>query len=321
MQDLKISGAAQSLLRCPRCKSKLDVAGELLVCTSPECGAHFPVVDGVPVLLNEDASIFSVDDVLSQRDSTLHPRRSRIGRILRRLVPGISSKIKSKPNIEKLTNLLLSQSPAPRVLVVGGRTLGQGMAPLVRSPAVELVETDVAFGPRTMLICDAHDIPFADESFDAVIAQAVLEHVADPYRCVDEIHRVLKEQGLVYAETPFMVQVHLAPYDFTRFTHLGLRRLFRRFDELESGAAYGPGMALAWAYQYFLWSFTSSKTLRRLLMVFARLTSFYLKYFDYYLIDKAGALDAASGYYFLGRKGERVLSDRELIRLYRGARR
>jgi hypothetical protein len=39
-------------------------------------------------------------------------------------------------------------------------------------------------------------------------------------------------------------------------------------------------------------------------MVFARLTSFYLKYFDYYLIDKAGALDAASGYYFLGRKGE-----------------
>jgi ubiquinone/menaquinone biosynthesis C-methylase UbiE len=184
---------------------------------------------------------------------------------------------------------------------------------------LELVESDVSFGPRTMLICDAHDIPFADESFDAVIAQAVLEHVADPYRCMEEIHRVLKGQGLVYVETPFMVQVHLAPHDFTRFTHLGLRRLCRNFDELESGANSGPGMALAWAYQHFLLSFATSKTLRRMLAIFAKLTSFYLKYLDYYLIDKPGTLDAAAGYYFLGRKGGRVLSDRELIRLYRGA--
>ncbi len=42
-----------------------------------------------------------------------------------------------------------------------------------------------------MLICDAHDIPFADRSFDGVIVQAVLEHVVDPFRCCEEIHRVL----------------------------------------------------------------------------------------------------------------------------------
>ena len=32
----------------------------------------------------------------------------------------------------------------------------------------------------------------ADAGVDAVIAQAVLEHVLDPHRCVEEIHRVLK---------------------------------------------------------------------------------------------------------------------------------
>lgn len=42
------------------------------------------------------------------------------------------------------------------------------------------------------------------ETFDAVIAQAMLEYVVVSYQCVDEIVRVLKPTGLVYAETPFM---------------------------------------------------------------------------------------------------------------------
>jgi hypothetical protein len=35
-------------------------------------------------------------------------------------------------------------------------------------------------------------------------------------------------------------------------------------------------------------------------------------------MDEPGALDAASGFYFLGRKSATVLSDRDLLRLYRG---
>ena len=42
------------------------------------------------------------------------------------------------------------------------------------------------------------------------------------------------------------------------------------------------------------------------------------EYTDYYLIDKPGTLDAASGYYFMGHKSRRILSDKELIKLYRG---
>jgi len=55
------------------------------------------------------------------------------------------------------------------------------MKSLVDHPPIELVETDVAFGPRTAVICDAHRLPFENASFDGVVAQAVLEHVADPY--------------------------------------------------------------------------------------------------------------------------------------------
>jgi hypothetical protein len=116
-----------------------------------------------------------------------------------------------------------------------------------------------------------------------------------------------------------MQQVHAGAYDFTRFTHLGHRRLFRRFAELESGAVVGPGTALAWSYQYFLLSFFNGSLTRMAVKAFTRLTGFWLKYFDLLIMHKSAAMDAASGFYFIGQKQETVLSDRELVQLYRGA--
>jgi SAM-dependent methyltransferase len=273
-------------------------------------------------LINEKRSIFSLEDFALRRNTTFQLQRNKIETFLHGLVdllPDISTAVGAKQNYANLRELLLAQTPAPKVLVLGGSIQGTGMEALASARSLEVVATDVSFGPCTALVCDAHDIPFEDETFDGVIAQAVLEHVVDPYRCAEEIYRVLKHGGLVYAETPFMQQVHMGRYDFTRFTHSGHRRLFRRFDEIASGPVCGPGMALAWSYQYFLLSFTASRRLRGLIRACARLTSFYLKYVDYYLVKKSAAFDAASGFYFMGRKGETVLPDRELIRYYKGA--
>jgi SAM-dependent methyltransferase len=273
------------------------------------------------VLINPESSVFGINDFISHHDTFFNTTaHGGIAKLLR-LVPSIGKNIKGRPNFRRFSNLLLQQSTLPLVLVIGGSVLGEGMDFLAGNKAIALVETDVSFGPRTMLICDAHDIPFRDASFDGVVLQAVLEHVIDPYRCSEEVYRVSKEQALVYAETPFMQQVHAGRYDFTRFTHLGHRRLFRRFQEIDSGAVCGPGMALAWSYQYFLMSFATSRPLRAALRVFASMTSFFLKYFDYYLIEKPGALDAASGLYFMGRKTGQMLSDLELLKLYKGAQR
>ena len=68
--------------------------------------------------------------------------------------------------------------------------------------------------------------------------------MVDPARVVAEIQRVLKPGGLVYAETPFMQQVHEGAYDFTRFTELGHRWLWRRFAPVARGALGGPGLSL-----------------------------------------------------------------------------
>jgi SAM-dependent methyltransferase len=309
----------REVLRCPVCRSVLLDQHSELRCARNSCGVQFPVVDGTPVLINDDNSLFTRADFVSRKNTTFDLAREGFIRRMDCWLPNLSRNVPAKRNYHAFAELLLKQSLNPVVLVVGGSILGRGMEALASEPRIQLVETDVSFGLRTQVICDAHDLPFEDNSFDAVVAQAVLQYVVEPTRCVREIERVLKPRGLVYAESAFMQQVVHGRYDFTRFTHLGLRRLFRRFEEVDSGPACGPGMALAWSFQFFLLSLAATRWTRRAAHVFARLTLFWLKYFDTALMNKPGTYDAASGFFFMGRKSGKTLSDRELIALYRGA--
>jgi SAM-dependent methyltransferase/uncharacterized protein YbaR (Trm112 family) len=317
--ELKVPDFVRAALRCPACGSPLSDVDEQLRCDGDACGTRFPVVDGVPVLIHEPRSAFDVEAFRSGRKTTFM-RQPRVERFFSRVIPEMDINYKAKRNYRQLATLLLEQTATPQVLVVGcGEEGGRGMSDLASMPSIRCVNTDVSIWPGVCLICDSHDLPFAEESFDGAVLQAVLEHVADPDRCAQQVRRVLKADGLVYAETPFMQQTHGGPYDFTRFTHLGHRRLFRGFEEIGSGATAGAATALAWAYQYFMLSFVRSRRARNVVKAVARLSSFWLKYVDRLVIDRPGTLDAASGFYFLGRKSERLLSDRELVGLYRGA--
>lgn len=53
--------------------------------------------------------------------------------------------------------------------------------------------------------CDAHDLPFADGQFGAVISTHVLEHLDDPKRALEEFHRVADE---VFVVTPTWAATH-----------------------------------------------------------------------------------------------------------------
>ena len=315
----KISGEIQEKLLCPSTKGQLKQNGDYLE-TVRESSIRYPIIDGIPILINNDNSLFSIDDFVNKKNTTYNfnpEKENLIKKVIRELIPKTNVNIKAKSNYDKIESLLPKNS---KILVVGGSKKGKGMDSIYNNDSFEIVGSDVTFGEYTEIICDAHDLPFQDKTFDCVIVQAVLEHVLEPRRCVSEIHRVLKSDGIVYAETPFMQQVHYKQYDFTRFTHLGHRWLFKNFEEIDSGPCCGPGMALAWSYTYFLRSFTSSRAIDRLLTYFARITSFFLKYFDYFLIDKPGAYDASSAYYFFGRKSKNCLLYKELLQQFKGKR-
>ena len=305
------------ILRCPVCGAELQVVDEDLHCTEDDCGTRFPSVDGIPILINQRHSVFTIRGFLNQAPTFFKPV-GRVRRWISACLPSLSHNVAAKKALAQLREHLLRRSDRPVVLVLGGGIIGDGMEVLLDDPAIEVIESDVALAPRTQLVCDAHDLPFAQASFDGVVVQAVLEHVVDPMRCVEEIRRVLKDNGLVYADTPFIQQVHGREFDFTRYTRLGHRRLFRRFGELSSGVTGGPGTALAWSARYFLLSFFATPRLRAIVSGFSRLALFWLKYFDFCLMHKATAFDAAAAFYFLGEKTSDVLSDRELVESYRG---
>jgi SAM-dependent methyltransferase len=78
------------------------------------------------------------------------------------------------------------------------------------------------------VVAPADDMPFADESFDCVIATEVLEHCRDPLATLSEIRRVLADGGEAFITTPFMLGLHEQPYDYYRYTPYALTDLAER---------------------------------------------------------------------------------------------
>jgi SAM-dependent methyltransferase/uncharacterized protein YbaR (Trm112 family) len=316
-------------LVCPRCRSPLikrDDAAEL-VCSDAACDRVFPVVDDTPILINDENSVFaiadftrprkgagiSVDTIMLRGEAPAPAERLRaaLRRTAERLI--YFSVNASDWSSEKSVEYVAKALPAARILVVGA---GDKRYPNL--PNVSYTYTDVILGEGADYVCDLHDLPFPDDSFDAVIAVAVLEHVADPFRCASEIARVLRPGGYVYSVTPFMQQVHMGRYDFTRFTFLGHRRLFRHFTQIKAGMALGPAGALAWSLEYFCLSFFTNPAIRKYVRVGVMAATAPIKYFDRILAKREGALDAAGGVYFFGTKADQPISDRELLKFYRG---
>jgi SAM-dependent methyltransferase len=311
MQTALPSAVKGIALCCPACKHALEAQ---LHC--PACNISYPEANGRPVLLNEANSVFRLEEFaeVTIEDKFAPPAGASL---FDRLIPSDTVNVASKQNYVRLAAMLPGEA---KVLVIGSGAGGYGSEPIHNSGFC-VVNTDVYPSPLHDAIVDAHDIPFAEATFDCVIAQAVLEHVVDPARCVAEMHRVLKPNGVIYAETPFMQQVHMAEFDFMRFSYLGHQRLFRDFSEIASGVGCGPGTALAWAWKYFLKSFVPNRGLSWYVVgAFARLTSFWAPLCDHFLSERPGAYDAASGFYFLGQKSTSPVPDRDLLRQFRGIR-
>jgi len=199
----------------------------------------------------------------------------------------------------------------PLILIIGGGTVGAGTSELYKASDIEIVGTDVFLSVHVDVVCDGHSLPFTSSIFDGVWIQAVLEHVLEPSIVVSEIHRVLRPEGIVYAETPFMQQVHMGAYDFQRFTKSGHRWLFRLFTEIDSGVNGGVGLSLVWAVYYFLRALTRSnlwwQPLQILIGWLTRTEIF---------TDIRRNMDGACGLYFMGLRSDTSTKPKEIITYY-----
>jgi SAM-dependent methyltransferase len=301
-------------VRCPNCASKLSGLETAPHCSNELCEYNtlgFPLVDGQPVLIDFKSSVFNRGLYFRGSGSVLRRdvyRRSIVSRLYKFT---FGSNPVAAGNCTIFLSIIKRTADRPKILIVGGATIGFGSEILYADASVELVGTDVFASHNTVLVADAHKLPFQDNTFDGVWIQAVLEHVLDPAIVVAEIHRVLKPSGVVYAETPFMQQVHERAYDFTRFTQSGHRWLFRQFTEISAGPVSGAGVALLWSIRYFFRSLGTGDKLSRLLPI----PFFWLRFFDRLGRGRLKA-DAASGLFFLGQRSDETIKPADMPSYY-----
>ena len=111
-----------------------------------------------------------------------------------------------------------------------------------------VVEVEAAIFRNTNLLADAHCLPFADNSFEFVLALNAFEHYRDPPRAAREILRVLAPEGRVLIRTAFLQPEHEAPWHFYNCTKFGLEAWFEEFEteDLRVSENFHPGHSIAW---------------------------------------------------------------------------
>lgn len=266
------------IIVCPTCNSPdLKLSSNKLKCLN--CQKDFEIKNNIPIMMERSSTTFTAETQKLQIES--NP-------LLKRLKPpspslNLSNKIKN----------LLDENKMILDLGSGERRLGK-----------KVINLDMFPYPNIDIVGNADTLPFKNEIFDIVICQAVLEHVSNPQVVVKEIYRILKKEGLVYAEVPFLQGFHPDPCDYQRYTIQGIEYLFSDFKKIESGVAVGPSSALSWFLRKYPSLFFNNKYLSRGLEFIFGWITFPIKYLDYFLIKtkRQKITYLAGGLFFLGKK-------------------
>jgi glycosyltransferase involved in cell wall biosynthesis/SAM-dependent methyltransferase len=111
-----------------------------------------------------------------------------------------------------------------------------------------VIEVEFAVFRHTDVIADAHDLPFDDECFEAVVVMNAFEHFRQPHLVAAEILRVLKPQGLLHIHTAFLQPLHEKPYHFFNCTRYGLMEWLKDFQTEKLGVSenFCPSHSITW---------------------------------------------------------------------------
>ena len=95
-------------------------------------------------------------------------------------------------------------------------------------------------------------LPFANESFDAILCTEVLEHVKAPERVLLECQRTLRPGGWLLVTTPFFNPLHELPWDYYRYTPFALQAMGDTaglaLESLNEKGGLGAFLVMLWAY-------------------------------------------------------------------------
>jgi SAM-dependent methyltransferase len=118
-------------------------------------------------------------------------------------------------------------------------------------PGKAYTGVDFRDGPGVDCVASVESLPQATGSVGTVIAMSVFEHVQRFWRGFEEVHRVLRPDGVFIVATPFYFHVHAYPSDYWRFTPEALEFLLQPYPTRVLGW-HGPArrMANVWSIAF-----------------------------------------------------------------------
>lgn len=181
------------LISCPLCRSSLvEKDGQVIVCS--QCDYRVKTINGIPLFTEVPQTIEPWEKVERGPDKGTAWRKS---------------------NWKFLNKIISGLPEGATILDVGA---GHGDFADIFSSR-KYYSLDIVPYPEVDLVADLGEVnPFNEGSFDAVVLMNVLEHVYESRNLMKSITRILAPDGMVIFTVPFLLKVHQAPFDFSRYT-------------------------------------------------------------------------------------------------------
>jgi SAM-dependent methyltransferase len=97
-------------------------------------------------------------------------------------------------------------------------------------PNNEYIGCDMRQGPGVDKILNLHDIDLPSESVGTILCFDTLEHVEFPRKALEEMHRVLKPNGIAVITSLMNFPIHEYPHDYWRFTPEAFKSILKPFQ-------------------------------------------------------------------------------------------
>jgi len=286
------------ILACPVCKRSVRFENHRNIIICGYCCRHYEVKGKVPIMLEEKAKT-DIENYLNSAAgqymlAEFYERGPflKLYKIIMKITGGSNFHLPIKKRLDSIIN---KEGENGIILEIGSGN---------RRLHERVTNVDIAPFENVDVVADGASLPFQDETVDAILILAVLEHTRQPQKVINECYRVLKKAGIIYAEAPFVFRYHSYPTDFWRFSLQGLEELFYDFKKNDAGVCVGPGSGLLTFLTHYvsLFSFSNNVSINSILKGITFSFLFPLKYTDLLLIKNQRAHELAAGVYFMGEK-------------------
>jgi SAM-dependent methyltransferase len=226
-----ISDKLWNILRCPYCLGIIQNKGRL--CECQQCGENYRVSnEGQPDLRLTKNKTYNLNIEINRTLDYEYDLHISDNYWLIPFTPNMHPavnfrevRIPARLNIAQLSHFPKAKTKNDLMLNLG---CGAGLHREVCEHAgFEYVGVDIR-DQEAHILGDAHALPFADNSFDFILAIATLEHLRNPFIAIREAHRVLKPGATLLGTVAFLEPFH----DLSYFHHsyYGLNYLLQNAD-------------------------------------------------------------------------------------------